>query len=124
MVEKIGTSVDMKRRNSKMRKIKVVSKIKKKGYPTAEKDYATSHEKADKVEKKTYPKGYKKMQKVDDKIPKGELAGTHSKKGKIEISKKVPKKLRKEVATHEYVEWKEDQKLCAKCKKPKRGHHG
>jgi hypothetical protein len=105
-----------------MSKYKVVPKITKKGYPTSSSHYPTAHEKADKVEKAAYPKGYKQMQKVDDKLGKRELAGTHTKSGKIEVSKKVPPKDRNEVALHEFVEWKEDKKLCAKCKKPIQSH--
>lgn len=103
-------------------KYKVVSKIERKGYPTASAKYKTAHEQADKKEKKKFPKGYKKMQKVDNKIPKKELAGTHTKSGKIKVSKKVPPAQRKEVAYHEFVEWKDDKGICAKCGKKKSVH--
>ena len=83
---------------------RVVEKIRDKGFPTSAKGYATAHEKADKVEKSTYPKGYQEMKKVDRALPKGQLAGKNTKSGKIEVSKKVPPKLRKEVALHEKVE--------------------
>jgi len=62
------------------------------------------------------------MQKVDDKIAKGELAGTHTKSGKIKVSEKVPPAQRKEVAYHEFVEWKDDKGKCAKCRKAKSKH--
>ena len=103
-------------------KYKVEKKIARNGYPTASRHYKSAHEQADVAEKKKYPVGYKKMQKVDDKISKKELAGTHTKSGKIIVSKKVPKSLRKEVAYHEFVEWEHDPKLCKKCRKSMAAH--
>ena len=85
-------------------KYKVVKKLKEKGFPTSSKHYPEAHEEADKKEKKKFGKGYKSMKKVDDKLDKGELAGKNFKSGKLEVSSKVPKKYRKEVAYHEEVE--------------------
>ena len=85
-------------------KYKLEKKIVKKGFPTTAKGYQTSHEKADKVEKKADPKAYKAMKKVDNKLGKNELAGKNLKSGKILISKKVPKKDRENVYLHEKVE--------------------
>lgn len=83
---------------------KLVKELNDKGFPTHSPKYASAHEKANKVEKKAYPKGYKEMQKVDRKLSKHELAGKNERSGKIEVSKKVPKHLREEVALHEKVE--------------------
>jgi len=88
-------------------KFKLVNEIKKKGFPTSSKKYTYAHRKADEDEKKKYPKGYEKMKKIDNKLKKGELAGKNFKSGKIEVSKKVPIKFRKEVAFHERRENKE-----------------
>jgi hypothetical protein len=104
-------------------KYKVVSKIKRKGYPTASKDYHKVHEDADYHEKKASPKEYKEMKNVDSKIKANELAGTHNVRGNIKVSKKVPPSLRDDVARHEFAEWKDDRRLCAKCKKSKRSHN-
>lgn len=82
----------------------IVSGITDKGFPTHSKGYASAHEQADKAEKKKYPKGYPKLKKLDQEVGKHELIGKNSKSGKIEVSKKVPKSLRKEVAFHEEVE--------------------
>ena len=103
-------------------KYKVVKEIKKKGYPTSSRHYKTAHEAADKVEKKKYPKGYKKIKKIDDSLVKNELAGTHTKSGKITISSKVPPKLRQEVATHEFIEWEHDHGRCKQCRKTYQSH--
>ena len=103
-------------------KYKVVDKIKKKGYPTASKKYPEAHRAANQVEKKKYPQGYEEMKKIDAKLPNNEEAGTHTKSGKIKVSKKVPPKDRQEVATHEYVEWKKDPGSCAICGKGKPSH--
>lgn len=80
--------------------------IKDEGFPTHDKKYASSHEAADKAEKKKYPKGYEKLKKLVRKTPKGELLGKNTKSGKVDVSKRVPTKLRGEVAFHEKVESK------------------
>lgn len=85
--------------------------IKKKGFPLTDKKYKTSHEEADIAEKKKYPKGYKELKNIDEKISKNQLIGKNTKTGKIEVSKKVPKKLRNEVAFHEKVENKNINRL-------------
>lgn len=100
-------------------KYKVVRTIKRKGYPTASPRYKEAHSEADKVEKKKYPKGYQKLKKLDKSLKSDQLIGTHTKAGKIKVSKRVPRKERAEVATHEFVEWKADKRLCRKCKKAK-----
>jgi len=85
-------------------KYETKDKISDKGYPQQSKKYPSAHEAADKEEKKRFPKGYKAMKKVDAKLPKHELAGKNLKSGKLEVSKRVPTHLRKEVAFHEKVE--------------------
>lgn len=80
-------------------------KLSDKGFPTHAKEYATAHEEASKEEKKKFPnKNYDKLKKMDEDFPKGELIGKNSQSGKISVSKKVPKKLRSEVAFHEKFE--------------------
>jgi predicted nucleic acid-binding Zn-ribbon protein len=84
---------------------KLKDKLTDKGFPTHAKKYATAHEAADKAEKNKFgAQSYKMLQKTDNKIPKGELAGKNSKKGNIEVSRRVPKGQRTEVAYHESVE--------------------
>lgn len=82
------------------------------GYPIHpdKEAYEKAHAKANKAEKKAFPKGYEKMKKVDAKLGKHELAGKNTKTGKIKVSEKVPKKLRAEVALHEKVESRELKK--------------
>jgi hypothetical protein len=83
----------------------LANKISAKGYPTKSPGYKTAHEEASKAEKKAFPKrNYNKLKHLDETIPEGELIGKNSKSGKITVSKKVPKKLRAEVAFHEKVE--------------------
>jgi hypothetical protein len=82
----------------------VISKIHREGFPTDSKEYQSAHKQADIAEKKKYPSGYEKMKKIDDKLPNGELSGKNTKEGKIEVSSRVPKSLRKEVAYHEKIE--------------------
>lgn len=82
----------------------VVSKLSDKGFPVHSKNYKSAHEQANKKEKEKFPKGYEKLKKLDENLSKHELAGKNTKTGKIEVSKKVPKSLRKEVAFHEKTE--------------------
>lgn len=89
-----------------MTKYKVVDKLTKKGYPESDKHYQSAHKETDVKEKKKFPKGYAEMKKVDAKLPEPQLAGKNLKSGKIEVSKKVPVKYRKEVAFHEETEHK------------------
>jgi len=98
-------------------KYKVVKDLKAKGWPTATRRYKEAHEMADKAEKKKYGKSYEYMKKVDSSLKKGELAGKNTKTGKIEVSKKVPKKYRSEVAMHERVEYKDLKRLDKNSKK-------
>lgn len=86
---------------------RLVKKIKRKGYPVA-------HSEADNEGKKLNPKKYKDMK----KLSKNKLAGTHTKSGKITISKKVPKSDREDVAFHEF----EQARLCKKCGLSKISH--
>ena len=79
-------------------------KIARKGFPTASKFYESSHKAADVQEKKDHPKGYEKMKKVDSALPEDELAGKNTRSGRIDVSRKVPRPLRAEVAEHEAVE--------------------
>lgn len=97
-------------------KFKVVKSIKREGYPTSQKDYSEAHSEASNAEKKKYPKGYQESKKIDKKVSKDTLIGTHSKSGKIEVSKIVPNKLRNEVAFHE----KEEQKAQNRLKKERK----
>lgn len=87
-------------------KIKLINKITRKKNPYKNKIIEESHRVADTAEKKKYPKGYKKLKKFDNKLGKHEFAGENTYSGKVEVSKKVPKKLRKEVEFHEKVELK------------------
>lgn len=95
-------------------KVKVIKNIKEKGFPTSSKYYPTAHKAADKAEKKAYPKGYEDMKKVDKRIEsknKHAMAGKNLKSGVIEVSEKVPKSHRKEVALHEKRELQAIKKL-------------
>jgi len=94
-----------------MAKIKIVSKIIRKGFPTNDKNYKEAHAEADRVEKKKNPREYREMKKLDKKLPQGELMGTHTKSGKVTESKKVPKRDRKGVYTHEIEENKASKRL-------------
>ncbi len=83
----------------------LLSKLLDKGFPTHSKDYKNAHRKANKAEEKKFgKKSFKALEKIDRKVGKHELVGKNLKSGKIEVSKKVPKKLRKEVAFHEETE--------------------
>jgi hypothetical protein len=91
--------------------IKIVKKIKEKGYPVNSKEYKEAHAEADQQEKKRYAKGYLRLKKIEKKMSPNTLMGTHTKKGEKKIAKIVPKSLRKEVAYHEDVEFKNDKRL-------------
>ena len=96
---------------------KVVKSIKNKGYPTKVKSYHDAHMDANNAEKKVYgEKAFKKTLKTDKKLSANELAGTHTRSGKIKVSAKVPKSQRQEVALHEYREWaKQAGEKCKVC---------
>lgn len=84
---------------------KVVQKLNDKKFPTHSKHYPTAHEEADKIEKKMFgSKQYNSLKDIASELHKHELMGKNKKNGKIEISQKVPKKYRQEVAFHEKVE--------------------
>lgn len=81
------------------------STISAKGFPVSSSKYAASHRKASEEEKKRFPKGYEQLKKLDRSAgQKHQMLGTHTKSGKVEISKQVPKPLRKEVKFHEKTE--------------------
>lgn len=86
---------------------KIRDKLSDKGFPTHPKNaYRKAHNKTDILEKEKYPKGYEKLKKLErgSNIGKHELLGKNTKDGKIEVSKKVPAPLRKEVSFHEKTE--------------------
>lgn len=98
-------------------KFKTVNNIKEKGYPTSSKYYKEAHEEADVNEKKKAPKEYKQLKKIEKKMKPHTLMGTHSKSGKVTISKVVPKRLRNHVAVnHEIPELKAENRLKRKLK--------
>lgn len=87
----------------------LVKRIKRSGWPVKTKSgkiskkWKKSHPAANRaVLKKFGSKTAKAVNKI--KVPKTELLGSHTKKGKILISKRVPKKLRGAIAYHEKVE--------------------
>jgi len=86
-------------------KTHIKNKLKDVGFPTHDKKYKSAHEEATKKEKSNFPrKDYNQLKHLDESMPKGELIGKNTKSGKVEVSKKVPRKLRDEVAYHEKVE--------------------
>lgn len=88
-------------------KYELKDRIPDKGFPTSSKRYPESHEKADKEEKKKYPNGYNSLKSLVKKTPHGELLGKSTRTGRVEVSDKVPRKLREEVAFHEKTENKD-----------------
>ncbi len=84
--------------------MKIVKKLTDKGFPKSSKFYKEAHSEADNKERRRYPRAYANMKIVDKRLAKHELAGKNLKSGKIEISSKVPKKDRKDVALHERTE--------------------
>jgi hypothetical protein len=85
----------------------VVHNLYDSGFPTHSRSYQRAHTKANIAEKATFgDSGFNAMKKVDAGLKKHELAGKNTKTGKIEVSAKVPKKYRAEVALHEEVESK------------------
>ena len=86
---------------------KTVKRIIRRGWPTSSKKWAKSHREANKRERKRFGKrAFAAVQKIVEKMPKRELLGTHTKKGKIRVSARVPKKYRAQIAYHERVEHK------------------
>lgn len=97
-------------------KVKYVKTIKQKGYPTANKDYATAHRAANASEKKANPKMFNQETKAERKLkPKTDMA-THSRSGKIEIENKY-KKFTPNLVRHEKEEFKKDKQIQARKKK-------
>ena len=90
---------------------KLKDKIKREGFPTSSKYYPEAHSEASNSEKKKYPKSYQVLKKLDAQTNKNELLGKNTKSGKVEVSKKVPPKLRNEVAYHERKENKDIKRL-------------
>lgn len=91
--------------------MRVVKRIKKAGWPVYTKSgsisakWKKSHASANKaVLKAMGSKVAKQVNKI--KVPKKELLGSHTRTGKIKVSLRVPKKLRKAIALHEKVEHK------------------
>lgn len=83
----------------------VAKELKAKGFPTASPNYFAAHSRASKLEKEKFgAKQYDELTKFDNTLPADELAGKNLLSGKLEVSKKVPAKFRKEVAFHEEVE--------------------
>lgn len=88
-----------------MSSYKLVKRIKRKCWPTTSKRWRKSHDEANRQEKKRFgKKAFAKVQAIVRKMPKNELLGTHTKKGNIRISSRVPKAYRGQVAYHERVE--------------------
>ena len=95
--------------------IKIKTKITAtKSYPLNQTKFLTAHQEASKAEKKKFPKGYEKLKKLVYKCKPDELLGHETKGGHIEIEKKVPKSLRKEVVFHEKTEHKNLKRLSKK----------
>lgn len=89
--------------------MKIIKRIKKDGWPVYTKSgrlmpkWKKSHIAANKASLKKFGSMVaKKVNKI--KVPKNELLGSHTKLGQILISSRVPKKLRKAIAYHEFVE--------------------
>jgi hypothetical protein len=84
---------------------KLVTRIKRKGWPTTSKKWRKAHNEANKHERKRFGKrAFKAVQKIVERMPPDELLGTHTKTGKIRISSRVPKKYRPQIAAHERFE--------------------
>lgn len=80
-------------------------KLNDKGFPTHSSKYQEAHRKANEAEEKKYgKKSFKVLERLDKKVSKHELIGKNLKRGKLEVSKKVPKRYREEVAYHEEIE--------------------
>ncbi len=80
--------------------------LSEKGSTDKMKGYPAAHEKANKAEKKKFGTiAFDSLRKLDAEAGrKHKLVGKNTPKGKIEVSKAVPKNRRKEVAYHEKVE--------------------
>lgn len=87
----------------------LVKRIRRAGWPVftragkISQKWKKSHQKANRAVLKRFgSKVAKQVNKI--KVPRSELLGSHTKAGKISISKRVPKKLRGAIAYHEKVE--------------------
>jgi len=99
-----------------MVKYTLKDKLTDKGYPVHTKEYQAAHRKANRAEKRASPADYKDVNALETHLPNGELLGKNLRNGKIEVSKKVPAKLRQNVATHEKSEY-ETMKKCGYCER-------
>lgn len=96
--------------------VKVVKKLSDKGYPVHNAKYQSSHQYADKIEKRADPVAYQEINKMDRSLPKNQLAGKHTKSGQIEVNKKYTqnhdgisgKRIEKNLVLHERVEKKKE----------------
>ena len=84
--------------------IKQKIRAKPKSYPLSLKKYSKVNSEADVEEKRKHPKGYKKLKRLSKSLDKDEELGHISKSGKVTVSKKVPRRLRKEVEEHDRTE--------------------
>ena len=77
-------------------------------FPRTSRKYPRSHRRSSGLEKRRFgAKAFKNLTRIiQRKIPKGQLAGTNTKRGKLEVNKRIPPKFRPEVGFHEGVESK------------------
>lgn len=87
----------------------IVNRIKRSGWPIFTRSgkisqkWKKAHHNANKAVLKRFgSKVAKKVNKI--KVPRTELLGSHTRTGKIRISKRVPKSLRAAISYHEKVE--------------------
>lgn len=75
-------------------------------YPRTSKKYPTAHRKASELEKRKFGKiEFKKLTKlIQKRIPKGQLAASHPKRGVGLISKRIPRHFWREEKFHEVTE--------------------
>jgi len=88
--------------------IQIVKKIEDKGYPTSDSDYLSSHKLAEAAEKSIFgTDSFNKLEQIiRNKLPEGQLLGTHKNGKPIQISSIVPKEFISQVLLHEAVEMK------------------
>lgn len=85
-------------------KYTVEDKIKQFGELYGTKKEKLAYRAALRAEKNAFSKkDFEELKKVVRNLPKGELAGKTTKGGKIKVSKKVPRRLREEVAFNEEI---------------------
>lgn len=83
----------------------IIKSLSDQGFPTHDPSYHKAHIQANIAEQKRFgKKSFHELEKLDRKFGKHELAGKNLPSGKIEVSKKVPKKYREEVEYHEKIE--------------------